>query len=273
MEKRDFLEDIDIVGVMLVSRYEAILDCTIPHLLRWCDWVLIVLDNENQEVTNKVFAFKEKYDKRIIVIRSSAPPLSPKEEEEPRSGKARWSVWKGNIRDDVFVFFKRWLMFDESRNIDMVIWPDHDEIFNEYFPELLKEFWNCDKYRAIAMKPVEVFRSMSTIKICDMSPHIRVFKYDSSLSALPYRHRAFYQPLTPKQLMRSNYVLTHLAYLNDYWIKWRAKHWKAPSLDNHIEESGMIKKLDKEVIYYHPKEIHEIIKEMIRNVNKNNKSC
>jgi len=48
---RTFLQDIKIIGAMLISREGNILHYTIPSLLRWCDWVLIMLDNEikNQE--------------------------------------------------------------------------------------------------------------------------------------------------------------------------------------------------------------------------------
>ena len=39
-----------IVGTMLVSQNVELLDITIPNLLKWCDWILLVMDNETEEV-------------------------------------------------------------------------------------------------------------------------------------------------------------------------------------------------------------------------------
>ena len=66
-------KDIKVIGAMLVSQHASMLDITIPNLLKYSDWILIMMDNETKEVEERVYEYQRKYYDKIFVRRSTVP--------------------------------------------------------------------------------------------------------------------------------------------------------------------------------------------------------
>jgi hypothetical protein len=245
-----------IVGAMLVSRNADLLDITIPNLLKWCDWVLILMDNETPEVEYKVYKLQNENHSKMFVRRSSIAHKLFYRSGEEMNYRERWKGVKGIIRDEVFVNLRRILDLGMKKynKIDLLLWPDSDEIFTDYLPELLEEFWNSN-YKAISTKPVDVVGNMRTIKRESMAHHVHIMKYNRELAGLPRRFFAMYYPLCHSDLMKADYYSVHLALLNDKIIKWRQENWK-------IEDISKTKfyKLNEDIEHFSPSEIKLILK-------------
>ena len=240
---------------MLVSQHAELLDITIPNLLKWCNWILLVMENETPEVEQKVYEFQKQYHKRIFVRRSSFPhKIFVKGREQ--TYRQRWKGLKGQIRDEVFMHIRNIQDYKMKgyENIDALIFQDSDEIFTDYLLELLDKFWESD-YKAITMKPVDVVGDLQTIKSTSKGHHVFIMKWNRELRGLPRRSWALYHPLCVSDLMRVEYYSVHLACLNDIIRKWRNKEWKKDDV-----EGSKLYKLDKNVTEMRPDEIKNILK-------------
>jgi len=250
---RGFLENVKIAGAMLVSRNVELLDITIPNMLKWCDWCLVLMDNESDEDRDKVYEIQRKYKGRLILRRSSIPSNLPTKSGGVMDYRKRWKAVKGIVRDDVFTNLKKISKtiarpgFDK---IDILIWPDSDEIFTNHFPYLLKMFWGSDK-KAITMKPVDVVGSMRVIKKKSMNHHVHVMKYSHELAGIPWRFHAVYYPLEREDLMAARYYSVHLPFLNEKCTKWRNENWKVENFKDcelyHLDQD--VNEMSQEEIY------------------------
>ena len=250
---RTFLQDIKIIGAMLISREGNILHYTIPSLLRWCDWVLIILDNENKESRRIAQHYRGIYPNRIRIARSGFPRATQRDEMRVRGLFQRFKKLQGPIRETVFKYLRNCLANGEK--IDILVFPDADEIFSDYFPKLLNDFWKNKKVKAITLKPVGVYGDIKTIMRKSMSGHTRVMKFFPELTAIPYRTLCCYKPLTRKDRMAITRVLIHLAHLTSERKNWRKKHWKFK-----YRPDEPLWKLDKDINKMSPLEIGEVFK-------------
>jgi len=240
-KNRDFLPDVKIVGAMLVSRCEDVLNYTIPSLMEVCDWAVIMFDNSNEVTKHTVYKHKEKYGDRIRLAKSNIKGTTPEEEkEDPRILFSRFNTLQGAIRDEVFKYFHRCVKRGEQ--IDMIVWPDSDEVFTDYFPQALEEFWAYDYKKALAIKPVDVFGDFKTIRHKSMTHHTRVVKYSPDLIALPYRTLCNYLPHTKEERMAYTRLTIHLAALTAGKRAWRKKSWRT-----WIDSSEKLHTLEKDV--------------------------
>ena len=251
---RNFPPEIKIVGAMLVSRNTQLLDITIPSLLKYCDWVLILLDNESDEAVQIVEKYQREHYDKIWVRRSSAPHNIITRGGNIASYHDRWKGLKGTIRDDMFTNLKKITKNKGYDKIDILLWPDSDEIFTDYLPELLETFWKSDK-KAITMRPVDVVGSMRAIKRESMSHHVHIMRYSEELVGLPWRFNALYYPLTREDLMVVSHYHVHLAFLNNESAEWRRKNWKT----DNAQECRLFQ-LEKDVCQLSPDEIYNILK-------------
>jgi len=249
---RDFLQDVNIAGAMLVARCGDILHHSIPNLLKWCNWVLIMLDNEDEYTTNIVNEYKAKYPDRIRIAHTGFPRATPEQENEPRGLFHRFKPLQGPIRETVFKYFRD--CEDAGEKVGMIIWPDSDEIFSDSMPDLLTDFWGKADKRAVTMKPVDVFGDMNTIHNRSMTGHTRVFKYFRELTAIPYRTACCHRPLTKQDRMGDVRRLIHLSSLTPEKRDWRVKHWKP-----HLGMSEALWKLPKPIYQMSPVEIHDTL--------------
>jgi len=248
--------NIVVVGAMLVSQNAEMLDITIPNLLKYSNWILLLMDNESEEVEEKVYEYQKKYYDKIFVRRSTVPKTIIGRNGKPISYRMRSKSTKGMFRDDVFVCLNR-ILSDKKKGydkIDILLWPDSDEIFTSYLPELLEKFWKSGK-RAVMTKPADVVHNMKTLKTISMGHHVHILRYAQDFSAYPWAQFAVYHPLTRKDIMKAQYYSVHLAYLNDEIMKWRSENWKNDDLDRYT-----LVQLDKSVEHMSPVEITNALK-------------
>jgi len=250
--KRDFLTDITIVGATLVSRCGPILHHTIPNLLKWCDWCLLMVDNESEETMEIVNKYKAKYPDRIRVEHTGFDRATEKQEQEQRGLFHRFKPLQGPIRDTVFEYMRNEVK--NGKKVDILIWPDSDEIFSNSLPALLEDFWKMEDKKAITMKPIDVFGDFMTIHSRSMTGHTRIFKFFPELTAIPYRSACNYRPLTKQNRIGSNRVLIHLASLTPQKRDWRNKHWKP-----NARMSEALWKLPKDIREMTPDELRSIL--------------
>lgn len=240
---------------MLVSQNHELLDISIPDMVKRCNWCLIMMDNESQEVEDKVCEYQKKYNRKIFVRRSSMPSrflIKGKEVDYRR----RWKAEKGVIRDEIFINLRKILDYKMKSydKIDILVFYDSDEIFTDHLPELLEKFWKSD-YKAISMKPIDVVNDMRTIKREGMGHHVHIMKYNRELAGLPWRFWAMYFPLRWGDLMRADYYSVHLAYFSTKSREWRNNNWKF-----HDAENCKLYPLPKNVYEMTPEEINNILK-------------
>jgi len=249
--KRKFLTNLNIWGATLISRGGKVLHYTIPCLLKYCNKILLMMDNENEETRNIAYEYQKKYPNRIHIAETGFPRATLKQEKDPRGLFHRFKPLQGPIRQTVIDYLR-----NTNEKIDILIFPDSDEIFSDSLPKLLEDFWAMPDKKAITMKPVDVFGDIMTIHSRSMTGHTRVFKFAQlpDLTAVPYRTACNYRPLTKADRIGSNRVLIHLASLNTEKRNWRAKHWK-PNAKN----SEALWRLPREITKMTPDELREIL--------------
>jgi len=257
---RNFLNEITIVGGMLVSRAGAILHYSIPNLLKWCDWIVLMMDNEDEEVRKIVADYKEEYGDRIRIAHSGLDRAKEEQEgaklrdvKEKGGLFRRYRALQGVLKEKIFEYLRECLKNGEK--VDILIMPDCDEIFSDHLPETLEKFWAAKDKRAIAFKPVDVFNDMRIIKKHSMAPHVRVLKFAPDFRAVPRKALSNFYPLTKKDRMGRVYLMIHLYALLPEVRKWRSEHWKTTRHPEHL-----LWKLDKDVRRMTQKEIREVFK-------------
>ncbi len=245
-----------VVGGMLVSRNPEILDITIPNMMKFCDWALVVLDNESEGVRQKILELQKKYYDRLFIRRSSFPNDILHKGSRILPYRQRWKQIAGFVRDDIFVNLRRIVELNDKRfkKPDILLLPDSDEIWTDYLPELLEKFINSDKI-AILTKPIDVIGDMMTIRKESMFHHVHILKWREDYKAYPKRYRALYHPLKKGDWLWAEYYSVHLALLNDSIRGFRNEHWKSFDVSNEV-----LYKLPKHVEQMSPDEIRNIIK-------------
>lgn len=248
---RDFLQDRKIVGAVCASRNTEMLNIVIPNLLKYSDWLLVLLDNETNEVRALIEDYQRKFYDKVWVRRSSIPHNVITRNGHVADYHRRWKGVKGIVRDEVFVNLRRILGLNQPGydKIDILLFPDQDEIFTDYLPELLVKFWdsNC---KAVALKMIHVIDDMRTIKEDIMRHHCHVFKYSDDLCGLPWQFQNQMHPISWSETMRAEYYSVHLAYYGEEQRKWRKSKWK-----DHNLNGSSIWKLDRDIVTYSPDEI------------------
>lgn len=220
-----------IVGAMLVSRNPSILDMTIPSLLKLCDWIVIIMDNESKEVEEKVNEYHKNNYNKIWIRRSSVPSKLYSRKGKELNYHERWKSVKGIVRNDVFTILKTILALEQDgfNKIDILLWPDSDVIFTDSINGLLEKFIDSD-YKAISMKHVDVLGSMREIRNASIGHHVHIMKFSNELSGLPRRFFAQYHPLYSNDIMKVENYSVHLAYFNNEIRGWRKDNWKNENL-------------------------------------------
>lgn len=250
------INDKIIVGTMLVSQQVDILEISVNNLLKWCDWILLMMDNQNKEVEEKVYELQRKYYNKIWVRQSSIPHKLFSRSGNELTYHKRWKSIKGVVRNDVFINLRNILdtRMKGYEKIDILLFADSDVIFTNYLPELLNKFWLSDK-KAISMQHIDVVNDFYTIRKSNIGHHCHIFKYNEELAGLPRRFYAMYYPLRGEDLMSVENYSVHLAYFNDKIRKWRNDNWKNINL-----EGEKLYKLPRSVEKMSSDEIKEILK-------------
>jgi hypothetical protein len=245
---------LNIYGAVMCSRSGNLTKFCIENLLKYCKKVLIVLDNADVQTKKVVESFAKNH--REVEILISPFPGTTSEEEETNSDciRARWKNIQGNVRDLVFKRFHE--MHNNGDKIDIIVFPDSDEIFSDNFPNLINKFWNSE-FKAVMCKAVDVFGSFDTIHDNGMTCHLRIMKYNREITAIPYRWQCTYYPFKRNERMGDAYTLIHLSLLTPKMLSWREKFWGC-KIDKI--KQWPLWKVGKDVRHCTPDEISQIYK-------------
>lgn len=208
---RNYLTDINIVGTTLVFRQGEQARWPLDWLYANCDRVCIVLDNWNEETEKIVMEYKDKYPDRTRIAYSD-DPVTEKKNAIQGQIKKRFKLRQQYIRE---IVIKELRKMHDDKPIDLLIWPDGDEIFIDEFPQHLVEFWNNPDYEFMMLGFLEPYDSFRIIISQRMAPHGRVFKYKPEMTALPYTPRTVYHPYNLKRPMKIRNVVLHLCHLTE----------------------------------------------------------
>jgi len=220
-----------------------------------------MLDNETKLTRHIVWQYKRKYPARIRIDHTRLPRATKKQvraknlvRKEKGGYLHRYKAMASLMRESVFEYMRKCLKNEER--IDLLVFVDADEIFSDYFPTVLEEFWGMPDRRGLSCKPTAVFGDMKIIRGRSMSPHTRVLKYSPEFSAIPYRNLARYYPLGRNDRMESRYTMIHLNALLEETRWWRNIHWKKAIQD----PDEPLWSLDRDIRKMKPKEVIAVIK-------------
>ena len=213
---RNYLIDINITGAVLMYREAGIARYCLDWLYENCDRVLIVLDNYNKETEQLVFEYRDRYPD-ITRIGYTTEPVGERRNHITGQQKRRFKLRQHYIRESVILELKK---MHQEKPIDLLIWPDSDEIFIDEFPKYLEEFWNSD-YRSMALGFLEVYDSFKLLITQPMAPHMRIFKFTEEMTALPYQQRCAHYPYNLTRPWKIRHLVVHLCHLNEVQREFR----------------------------------------------------
>jgi len=211
---RDYLKEIEIVGITMVYQEGEICRWSLDWLFENCDRVCIVLDNWNKETEDIVMEYKNKYPDRTRVAYSD---IKVEKENNEKSGfiKIRFVFNQGRIRNFAA---KQVREMHEEKPIDMLIWPDSDETFIDEFPRHLENFWNSPK-QYMVLGFIQLYDNFQTIFYPRMFPHGRVYKYTPELDTERGKTRCLHYPYCLKRGYLAKNTLIHVCALNEKYRK------------------------------------------------------
>jgi len=250
--KRNYLKKLNIVGVTLAFREGELIRHCLDFLVENCDKVIVLLDNHDTATEKIVKEYEELHG---VIVKYSG--ISRDLANKTGALKRRLKFIQPLLRDT---------MLEEIRNvchklkyeIDILVWPDADETFTDELPSLLENFWNSNK-KVIFLRPITVYDGFTNVRKKTLVPHGRIYKYNKSMTAIPWQCRCLYNPFKPKDIMRINGVLVHLPLLSkesrDFRIEYKGR-----------EGSG------KDVMWCLGKDIRRMTAVDVNNFIKNNKA-
>jgi len=218
---RDFLKDLYIVGATLAFREGKLIKYCLRDLKKYCDYIVVVLDNYDRKTEKVVLSYKNKYPNLFTVAYSGVGLFKGKALLKRASLKRRLNAKQDKIRGRVLEEVKK---INEKRKIDLLIFPDGDEVFTKYFPKVLKAFWEMEKKKVLFLKPSTVFDSFKIMKRRTLASHAKVYKYRDDMSTTPYRFRGFYQPFKMGTGIKRKFYMVHLPFLTKKMMEFR-KHY------------------------------------------------
>lgn len=235
--RRNFLPNLHIVEAMLAFREGDLLRLTIDAYLKIVDKVVVLLDNWDKK-TEDVVRQIARDEKRIIVGYSTIQRSLWKDEEIPGKLNERFKEMEGEIRQQLLDLVKK---EHEKKPIDILLMGDCDEIFINYFPEILEKFWKSDKQTLIT-KYIQMIGDFNTFHNRPIYSHNRAFKYRPDLTSIPMKGRLMLYPYTKEDAMRGGYFTVHLADFSKEFIDNRALYKKRP-----FGEETMVWRTEKDV--------------------------
>jgi hypothetical protein len=221
---RDFLQDKNILGCILVSHCGKILHHTIPEMMLWVNNLLIFMDNENEESTEIVNEYIVKYPGRIRLAFSSNKDKVIDEEKKGELYK-RFNKLQGEIREEALNVIKEYIKSGEK--IDIVMFYDSDEFPSSNTKVILQYLVDNKEKKGIIISPIFPFEDMRTLINIHQSCHLRIFKPSFNLTFLPYRGLGAIWGITKpmKQMYRNSYI--HLSHFTEDKRRWRMKNWRS----------------------------------------------
>jgi len=256
---RNFLLDKKIVGALMVSRCGNILDYTIPEMMRWVDYLIIMLDFPDQKTIDIVEKYKKIYP--IETFNSDVPDYIGEKDktffEKTEQGMfRRFNTLQGEIREKMLDHIKGRLKGGEK--IDILVWLDSDEILCNSMEQVLIDFANNPKKKGLILRSAEVFNDFYHITPARMNCHLRIIKPALDQKVLPYRGLAQIWGITKPMKERVELCYVHAYMLTKEKREWRAKHWRGRDFKTYCEVP--LWRTEKGAIELSPEEIRDIFK-------------
>lgn len=205
---REFLKDVKIVGATLASKEGQLIRHCLDDLVQYCDKILVVLDNFDEKTERTVLGYRERYKDLFLIKYSNIDACSSSGKDNKRRLYHKQHLIRQRVLDELAVV-------DSIMGIDILLWPDGDEIFTNKIPAVLISFWESDK-KVLALRPVTIFDGFNLIRDKTLFPHCHVFKYTSKMFAeKPLRSKLFYQPFEDSDRVVVEYVSVHLTLLTE----------------------------------------------------------
>jgi len=201
------MENINIVQTMLVHREGDLLDESIPSNIKFCNKVLILLDNFDEYTEKKVLFYKEKYPNKIVVKYSNIESL----EGEMDVLNKRFKKIQGFLRDSLLAMARR---EDEKEKIDILTMFDADEVIRSNIREKIDFLLKSDFSSLMYSRCIDAVGDYYHFTVRNIHSHCRIFKYNRALTSLPERGRLILRPLFKKDLFKCKYLFIHLPYFN-----------------------------------------------------------
>jgi hypothetical protein len=220
-------------------------------MLRWCEKVLLVVDNADSATEICVKKLIAEWGERLFVSRSPFPKATEEQEKEERGLYRRFRKIQGELRDFVFKEI-RWLKIEP----DYLLFLDSDEFVTNYFPTLMEDFIRSGK-EAVAMRSVSPVGSYMTITDKTQARHVRLMRWKEDLRAVPYRGFCLYYPLSNQTLYRQDWCLVHLNMFSSTIGEWRERNWHSLGW---AKRDGSVFLSDKPVSEMSPDEIAACLK-------------
>ena len=256
------LNDLNIVGCTMVYRcFDGVQTRCIEDLVRYCNRVVILLDNYDEQAEKIVLEYQRQYPK-ISVVYSQIPANG----EASIHGEVyqRFIKQELPIREQVMQELHR---MNQEEKIDLVLWPDSDESFTYEAPQILTKFWNSDK-SILFTGFINVFNDFQTLSVPTMFSHGRIFKYRPDVSTINSRQHCFYYPFMKKDRIKMKNILVHLAYLT---------HESRKSRDYHRDPADREKKIErlrtKASIYMIKKDVRKMTLDQLKKIFKKKPDC
>ena len=237
---RDFLLDKKIVGAMMVSRCGSILDCTIPEILKWCDYLVIMFDFPDQRTREIVQKHVDNNPGQIETFESGVPNYIGEKnkeffEESEQGMFKRFNALQGVIRERMLGHIQDKLRAGEQ--IDILVWLDSDEILCYSMEKTLIDFANNYKKHGLLLRSVEVFDRFDIILPASMNAHTRIIKPSLCQHIQPYRGLAQIWGITKPMKQRCLYSYAHCQMLTMEKRLWRREHWRARNMEKYFNIS------------------------------------
>lgn len=231
---RTYLQNIEITGAVMCFREREQCRWSLNWLVENCNRVVVLMDNWDEETRQIVLEYQNKCPNIVRVIYSADPVIEKKNLIQGQI-KKRFKIRQLFIREQIIIELRK---MNEEKKIDILVWPDSDETFINQFPSLLEEFWNNRQERWILTGFIEPFENFKTIIYQRMAPHGRIFKYDSTLTSLPYTTRTRYNPYCSERAWKVRNVILHMNHFNEEYRNRRTffdnTPWIQESLDYPI---------------------------------------
>ena len=188
---RKYLKNIEIVGATMVYKEGEQCRWSLDWLYANCDRVCILLDNWDDKTEKIVKEYAKAHPKRTRIIYSD---VEVEYDKNTYRGfvKHRFKKLQASVRE---CMLKEINAMNDEKPIDILIWPDSDEVFIDEFHKYLEMFWNeRTEFDYMMLGFVEVYDSMQMILSQKMAPHGRVYRYKPNMTIHPWVGRTRYHP-------------------------------------------------------------------------------
>lgn len=214
---RNYLEKYNIIGATMCYREGDQCRPCIEWLIDNCNQVILLLDNFNNATEQIVLEYKNKYPEIVRVLYSLEPFIEHKNLIGGQI-KKRFKIRQQHIREQVI---KELHEVNKEANVDLFIFLDSDELPINQFPKILEDFVLNRSESYLMTGFIEPYDDFTKIVSQKMSPHARVFLYNSEMSAFPNSSRTRYQPYINERGYKVRHCILHLNHFTEEWRKQR----------------------------------------------------